>query len=66
MLHAIEPRLIAKRDAVAALCRMHGVATLDGCGSEADGRFDLLRSDDDFIAHFAPQGDTSLGRPYPP
>lgn len=64
MLHAIEPGLIAKRDAVAALCRAHGVTTLDVFGSAADGRFDPLRSDYDFIAHFAPQGDTSLGRRY--
>lgn len=64
MPHVIEPRLIAKRDAIAALCRAHGVTTLDVFGSVVDGCFDPLRSDYDFIAHFAPRADTSLGRRY--
>ena len=64
MPHAIEPRLIAKRDAVAALCRVHCVAMLDVFGSAADGRFDAERSDYDFIARFAPRAGTSLARRY--
>lgn len=64
MRPALEPRLLASRGAVAALCRVHGVTTLDVFGSAADGRFDAARSDYDFIAHFAPQAGVSLARRY--
>lgn len=62
--HLIEPRLSAQRDAIARLCREHGVEALDVFGSAADGRFDPLRSDYDFIARFAPRSDLSLARRY--
>jgi uncharacterized protein len=59
----IEPQLVARRAALAELCRVYGVATLDVFGSAADGRFDPQRSDYDFIARFAPNADgPSLGR----
>jgi len=64
MSRAIEPRLIAQRAAVAALCRTHGVVALDVFGSAADGRFDPQRSDYDFIARFASRADSSLARRY--
>jgi predicted nucleotidyltransferase len=61
----LEPRLAAQRDAIAALCRTYGVTVLDVFGSAADGRFDPLSSDYDFIARFAPRDDgDSLGRRY--
>ncbi len=59
----LEPGLAARRSALAALCREHGVATLDVFGSAADGRFDPQRSDYDFIARFVPDAaGPSLGR----
>ena len=64
MSHVVEPRLIAHGVAIAALCRGHGVTTLDVFGSAADGRFDPQRSDYDFIARFAPRPDCSLARRY--
>ena len=64
VLAQLEPRLVAHRDAVAALCRRHGVSRLDVFGSAADGRFDPLRSDYDFIVRFAPLGDLSLAHRY--
>lgn len=64
MAASIEPRLYASRDAVAALCHVHGVTVLDVYGSAADGRFDAARSDYDFIARFAPRAGSSLARRY--
>lgn len=60
----IEPNLLAQREQIAQLCRAHGVAALDVFGSAADGRFDALRSDYDFIVRFAPDADSSLGARY--
>jgi uncharacterized protein len=64
MSPALEPRLLAHRDAIAALCRTHGVAALEVFGSAADGGFDPEHSDYDFIARFAPRDDESLARRY--
>jgi predicted nucleotidyltransferase len=58
----VEPQLAAQRDAIAALCRAHGVLALEVFGSAADGRFDPARSDYDFIARFAPDESRSLAR----
>lgn len=60
----LEPRLRARRDAVAELCRVHGVAALEVFGSASDGRFDPARSDYDFIARFAARPEASLARRY--
>jgi uncharacterized protein len=47
--------LLEHRDAIARLCREHGVERLEVFGSAADGRFDAQRSDFDFIVTFAPE-----------
>jgi predicted nucleotidyltransferase len=57
--------LVAHHDEIVALCRRYGVERLEVFGSAADGRFDPVRSDFDFIVrlardHVANQG--SLGR----
>ena len=65
MAAPIEPRLAARRDAIAALCRRFGVIALDVFGSAAGGRFDPSSSDYDFIARFAASdAGESLGRRY--
>ena len=64
MSTAIEPRLLAQRDRIAALCREHGVLALEVFGSAADGRFDPQHSDYDLIARFEPRAALSLGRRY--
>ncbi len=47
--------LARHRDAIAALCRAHGVARLEVFGSAARGSdFDPLRSDIDLLVDFAP------------
>ena len=46
--------LMHNLEAVAALCRKHGVRTLEVFGSAADGEFDPARSDIDFIVEFSP------------
>lgn len=50
----LAPPLIEHRDEIAGLCRAYSVERLDVFGSAADGSFDPLRSDFDFIASFAP------------
>lgn len=49
------PAISGERDAIAALCRVHGVSRLQVFGSAATGMFDVVRSDIDFIVDFAPQ-----------
>lgn len=45
--------IAGKREAIADLCRRHGVARLDVFGSAArDGDFDPARSDADFLVTF--------------
>jgi predicted nucleotidyltransferase len=53
---------IAKnRDAIAALCRSHGVSRLEVFGSAARGRgFDAKRSDADFLVTFEPAARNDL------
>jgi uncharacterized protein len=60
----LEPHLAAQLDAIAALCRAHGVVALDVFGSAAEGRFDPSRSDYDFIARFGSREGASLARRY--
>jgi predicted nucleotidyltransferase len=47
------------QQAIAELCRRHGVQSLEVFGSAAEGAFDASRSDVDFIVEFAPG--TSMG-----
>jgi predicted nucleotidyltransferase len=58
----MEAALSAQRDAIAELCRTHGVLRLEVFGSAVDGSFDPQRSDYDFIARFADLPQTSLAR----
>lgn len=54
-MHAL---LAGKRDALAELCRRHGVRRLDAFGSAARGTgFDPQRSDADLLVEFAPGAD---------
>ena len=64
MACVIEPSLAASRDAVAALCRAHGVNQLEVFGSAADGRFDSHNSDYHFIVRVAARPERSLARRY--
>jgi predicted nucleotidyltransferase len=64
MVASLAPALIEHHDAIAALCRSHGVRSLEVYGSAADGRFDPGRSDYDLIVTFAPRAGASLGRRY--
>jgi predicted nucleotidyltransferase len=50
----LAPPLLDHRDALASLCRAHGVERLEVFGSAADGRFDPTRSDIDLIVSFTP------------
>jgi hypothetical protein len=57
--------LLEHREAIARVCREHGIERLEVFGSAADGRFDPGRSDFDFVIRLMPaasglQG--SLGR----
>ena len=58
----MEPKLKQKQADVAALCRRFGVARLEVFGSAAEGAFDPLVSDYDFIARFAAQSDASKAK----
>jgi len=53
MSQALAQPLIEHRDAIARVCREHGVERLEAFGSAADGRFDPARSDFDFIVTFS-------------
>jgi predicted nucleotidyltransferase len=44
--------LIGKRDELAALCRRHGVASLDLFGSGTRDDWDMVESDLDFVVSF--------------
>ena len=52
-----------ERDAIAALCRAHGVSRLQLFGSAATGGFDADRSDYDFIVDFTPAATPGRSRP---
>lgn len=60
----LEPTLDAHRDAIAALCRAHGVAMLEVFDSAASGGFNPASSDYDLIARFLPRENESLARRY--
>ena len=64
MAESLALPLIEHRDAIARLCREHGVERLDVFGSAADGRFDPQRSDFDFIVTFVPDAEGSLSARY--
>ncbi len=59
---ALAQPLIDHRDEIARLCRAYGVDRLEVFGSAADGRFDPVRSDFDFIVRFASGDGDSLAR----
>jgi len=62
---AMHSEIIAKRDAIADLCRHYGVARLEIFGSAARGAdFDPVRSDADFIVEFAPATGVSALRQF--
>lgn len=52
----MHPEVLRHREAIAALCRRHGVARLEVFGSAARGEdFDPARSDADFLVEFTPE-----------
>ncbi len=60
----LAPPLIDRRSEIEGLCRAYGVERLEVFGSAADGRFDPVRSDFDFIVRLAPRPHESLARRY--
>jgi predicted nucleotidyltransferase len=52
------------RTELTALCRRHGVKTLDVFGSAADGTFDPARSDLDFLVDFLPVEEGQIAPDY--
>lgn len=59
---AIQADIAERRDALAAICRLHGVARLEIFGSAARGfDFDPMRSDADFLVTFEPAVRNDLG-----
>ena len=59
---ATQADIIERRDALAAICRRHGVARLEVFGSAARGDdFDPARSDADFLVTFEPAVRNDLG-----
>ncbi len=54
--------IIERHDALASICRLHGVARLEVFGSAArGGDFDPIHSDADFLVTFAPAVRNDLG-----
>ncbi|MFZ4893470.1 nucleotidyltransferase family protein [Plantibacter sp. Mn2098] len=47
--------LTFERDAIATVCRAHGVSRLQVFGSAVTGQFDPVRSDIDFFVDFGPE-----------
>jgi len=58
----MEPTLVNKQPAIAALCRQFDVAQLEVFGSASTGSFDFVSSGCDFIARFTAQPGVSMGR----
>lgn len=59
---ATQTDFVEGRDALAAICRRHGVARLEVFGSAARGNdFDPMRSDADFLVTFEPAVRNGLG-----
>ena len=56
----MHPLIERNRDAIAALCRLHGVRSLEVFGSILRDDFDLERSDVDVLVEFDPQAANSL------
>jgi predicted nucleotidyltransferase len=51
----MHPLIEKSRDAIASLCRIHGVRSLEVFGSILRDDFDLARSDVDVLVEFEPQ-----------
>ena len=59
---AIQADIAERRNTLAAICRLHGVARLEVFGSAARGAdFDPARSDADFLVTFEPAVRDDLG-----
>lgn len=59
---AIQADIVERHNALAAICRRHGVSRLEVFGSAArGGDFDPLRSDADFLVTFEPAVRNDLG-----
>ena len=59
---ATQADIVEKRDALAAICRRHGVSRLEVFGSAArGGDFDPVRSDADFLVTFEAAVRNDLG-----
>jgi uncharacterized protein len=57
----MHPEILRHRDAIAELCRRHGVARLAVFGSAARGAdFDPAHSDVDLLVEFGPQAPSNL------
>jgi predicted nucleotidyltransferase len=56
----MHPLIEKNRDAIANLCRLHGVRSLEVFGSILRKDFDLERSDVDVLVEFEPQAANSL------
>lgn len=53
----MNPRLVVDHEAIARSCRAHGVRRLQIFGSATSERFDVERSDVDFLVEFVPGSD---------
>jgi uncharacterized protein len=53
--------LALDREAIATACRAHSVSRLTIFGSATSARFDIERSDVDFLVEFAPGSDDAFG-----
>lgn len=58
---AMQADIVDKLDAIADICRRHGVARLELFGSAARGDFDPARSDADFLVTFRPAVRNDIG-----
>ena len=59
---ATQADIVERREALAAICRRHGVSRLEVFGSAArSGDFDPARSDADFLVTFEPAVRDDLG-----
>jgi predicted nucleotidyltransferase len=58
------PLIEEHRAELEALCRQHGVKTLELFGSATDGTFDPTRSDLDFLVEFMPQDPVKYAKSY--
>jgi predicted nucleotidyltransferase len=63
-MHPLAQPLVEHYESIAALCHRFGVERLEVFGSAANGQFDPLRSDFDFIVRFAPEFEASIADNY--